>query len=37
MVISTSNYPIDSSKISQGQIEEIISEINLIQNSITIR
>lgn len=37
MVISTSNYPIDSSKISQRQIEEIISEINLIQNSITIR
>jgi hypothetical protein len=37
MVVSTSIYPIDSSIISPEVVEQIGAEIDLVQNSITIR
>ena len=37
MVVSTSIYPIDNSIISRDLLEQIIAEIDLVQNSITIR
>lgn len=37
MIVSTSFYPINSSAISQALIDEVVEEIELVQNSITIR
>ncbi len=37
MVVSTSVYPIDSSIMSSELLEQVVAEIGLVQNSITIR
>lgn len=37
MIVSTSLYPLDSSVVSQELMEQIVKEIDLIQNSITVR